>query len=471
MERSPKGALLRIVVVFIVLFVATGGGLYFSGLVALPQGLVPPAPPKVSAKNVIVMIADGVGYNHIAATDYFLDGRAGSQPYEQFPVKYAVSTYPAGGGYDPVLALSDFHYVISGTTDSAAAATAMATGVKTNNSAIGVDPQDQPLKNLVEVAEGMGKSTGVVTSVELSHATPAGFVAHNASRENYEEIAREMVLTSTVDVIMGAGNPWFDDNGEPRSTPDYRFVGGEGTWDGLLVGALGGDANGDGRPDPWALVQTREQFQALAKDQTPGRVIGVPEVHTTLQQARGGDKQADPFQVPRTETVPVLAEMAAAALNVLDNDPQGFFLMVEGGAMDWASADGQPGRMIEEEADFDKAVRVVIDWVERNSNWGEALLIVTADHETGYLTGPGSDPKVLPLVNNGPGEMPGMEWHSTDHVNTLVPLFAKGWLAGSFARYADQSDPVRGPYIDNTEIARLISEEMQRSGLSPEEST
>ena len=192
------------------------------------------------------------------------------------------------------------------------------------------------------------------------------------------------------------------------------------------------DCNGDGMPDPWTLIQTRAEFQALASSRTPGslRVLGVAQAYTTTQQARGGDGQAAPYVVPRNAEVPTLTEMSPAALNVLDDNPNGFFLMIEGGAVDWAAHANQAGRTIEEEIDFNQAVEAVVDWVETNSNWDETLLIVTGDHETGYLLGPGSGPGTPPVfnpvVNNGAGVVPGVQWGSGNHTNQLIPFFAKG---------------------------------------------
>jgi alkaline phosphatase len=185
-------------------------------------------------------------------------------------------------------------------------------------------------------------------------------------------------------------------------------------------------------------------------------VIGVAQVYQTLQQGRSGDSYAAPYVVPLIETVPTLEEMTRAALNVLDDDPDGFVLMVEGGAVDWAGHANQSGRVIEEQIDFDDAVSAVVAWVNENSNWGETLLIVTGDHETGYLTGPGSDPSWQPLANNGAGVLPGMEWHSGNHTNSLIPIFAKGDAARLLVSFADQIDPVRGRYVDNTEMARVV---------------
>ena len=228
------------------------------------------------------------------------------------------------------------------------------------------------------------------------------------------------------------------------------------TWNDLVAGTAGGDADGDGIADPWTLIEERAEFQALMSGPTPERVLGTAQVYQTLQYSRAGDSYADPYVVPLTETVPTLEEMTKAALNILDDDPDGLFLMIEGGAVDWASHGNRSGRMIEEQIDFDNAVQAVLDWVKANSNWGETLLVVTGDHETGYLTGPGSGPLWMPIVNNGAGVLPGMEWHSGSHTNSLIPLYAKGDAARMFKRYADEYDPVHGKYMDNTELAHVL---------------
>jgi alkaline phosphatase len=426
----------------------------------------PAAAMPTGPKHIIVMISDGWGYNQVDSASYYAYGRAGGQVYSSFPFRSAMSTYeverPADNcsplGYDPMLAWSNFAYVKAPcATDSASAATAMATGVKTYNGYLGVDVNGVPQWNIMQEAEAGGKATGVVTSVQFSHATPAGFIAHNISRNNYAAIANEMIYNSGTDVIIGAGNPGFDDDGN-TAVKDPKYVGGAATWNDLVAGTAGNDADGDGDFDAWTLIQTRQAFQAMAAGSTQSRVIGVPQVYTTLQQARSGNGNADPYVVPFTTSVPTLVEMTQAALNVLDNDPDGFLLMVEGGAVDWAGHANQSGRLIEEQIDFDNAVVAVMDWVQRNSNWGETLLIVTGDHETGYLTGPMDpmNPAWVPVVNNGSGVLPGMQWNFGDHTNQLIPFYAKGDDGRWFNKLADLRDPVRGPYIDNTEIAQVI---------------
>lgn len=421
--------------------------------------------PGHRVKNFIIMISDGCGYNHIDAASLYQYGRTGVQVYEQFPVRLGMSTYTAGHTYEPALAWKYFNYVSDNTcsTDSAAAATAMSTGVKTYNGAIGVDLDQLPLTNIIEVAERKGKATGVITSVPLSHATPAGFVAHNKNRGNLEQIARQMIYESRLEVIMGCGHPCYDDDGKPiEKKKEYKYVGGEATWEDLMDGSLTGcDADGDGDSDEWIFIDKHEDFLAMMVGPTPERIIGIPRKHTTLQQARGGDKKAEPFVVDYNGDVPTLAVMTKAALNVLDNDTDGFVLMIEGGAVDWAGHSNQSGRLIEEQIDFNRAVEAVLQWIVMNSSWGETLLIITADHECGYLTGPKSGmsqngPVWNPLIGRGVGKVPQMEWHSKKHTNSLVPFYAKGAGSQIFKRKARNCDPVRSHYLDNTSIVEVI---------------
>ena len=449
-----------------------------------------------TAKNIILLISDGCGYYHVDAVTLYQYGATGRQVYEYFPHRYAVSTgslFLNGKGttteteYEPDQAWRFFDYVKKHYTDSAASATAMSSGVKTVNGAIGVDAKRQPVRHITEGAKELGKSVGVVTSVQWSHATPAGFVAHNPSRKNYTEIAREMLLDSRCDVIMGCGHPLFNNDGQPTEHADYKHVGGPSIWTGLLSGETECDTDDDGIcdktlqdidtdsvPDPWTLIQTLSDFQWLQAGPTPKRVLGIPQVRSTLQYDRTGivhepqwDKPEVPYSTPLLTTVPNLKEMALAALNVLDNDPDGFFLMVEGGAVDWASHGHNAARMIEEQIDFNQSVETVVQWVEDNSNWDETLVIVTGDHETGYLTGPGSGYRATdphdepvpiwnPLTNNGVGQVPGLEWHSETHTNSVLPLYAKGAGSGYFQEYIQGTDPVRGPYVDNTAVARVM---------------
>lgn len=422
------------------------------------------------------MIGDGMGFNHILATNFYNTGDTITQSYESFPVKLASCTYPAktgsypeklhwSAGYNPRLAWTDFSYVKENCTESAASATALATGKKTYNNAIGLDVNGDRTMNLTEFAKSLGKSAGVVTSVPFSHATPAGFVAHNATRKNYADIAREMIIDSKCDVIMGCGNPEYDDNAKPVHKK-YTYVGDSLLWlalhensksDFIVAGSKRSvqDIDGDHRADPWTVIEDKTEFEKLTTGKTPKRVLGVPKVHTTLQVRRDGDTKAAPYTVPFNQNVPSLATMAQGAVNILKNNKKGFFLMIEGGTIDWAGHGNQSGRLIEELTGFNATVDAIVHWVESKSSWDETLVIVTADHETGYLWGPGSGAPATyhPLVNNGKGSMPGMQWYSEDHTNSLVPFFAKGSGSDVYKILADEQDSVRGSFIQNSEVA------------------
>ncbi|MEI6455600.1 MAG: alkaline phosphatase [bacterium] len=438
----------------------------------------------VHRKNIILIIGDGMGFNAEKATEFYLGKK---MVWESFPVMLAVATYAAsvddnepadqmGGkssvGYDPVAAWKDTAYLRRNATESSAAATTMATGFKTYNKSIGIGMKSDTLKNLVEIAKSLGKSAGVVSSVPFSHATPAGFVTHNRSRSKYTEIARDMILKSRCDVIMGTGNPAFDNDGRSlvKKWETTEYVGDSSLWAQLVKGSgkqtrfvferrdyKVKDCNGDGLADPWTVVQNLDDFKSLEQGVTPVRVLGCPEVHSALQMARAAGKgetnDSPPFVTPYIKDIPTLAGMALGAINVLDNNPRGFFLMIEGGAIDWAEHNSQKGRTIEEVVGLNEAVEAVIGWVNSHSNWDETIVIVTADHETGYLWG---GPPFLPIGDNGVGSLPMMKFNSPNHTNSLVPLFAKGRGSELFQGFATGQDPVRGPYIQNSDIQKLI---------------
>ncbi|MEE9432184.1 MAG: alkaline phosphatase [Melioribacteraceae bacterium] len=448
-------------------------------------------------KNVILFIADGMGFNVVDATSYYQYGKTGEQIYEKFPVALAVSTHLSGGvEYNPDSAWTDFNWVLKKPTDSASSGSSMATGSKTYRGAISVDTLKRPLETIIDRYERQGKSTGVISTVPFSNATPAVFVAHNISRQNYKEIAKEMILDSKTDVIMGGGNPFYNPNGslvselskrfigekeiwdmnnggEPISSEvgklikesEFRYVGGKKTWDLLSAGKAGGDADGDGVNDPWTLIQDRKSFQNYMSGETPKRLLGVFKSGQASQIERDTTNEKwTPFSVPFMETIPTLKEMTLAAINVLDENKDGFFLMAEGGAVDWAAHSNILSRTIEEQIDFNKAIEAACNWVKKNSSWDETLIIVTADHETGYLVGPNSNSKLAksrneiwkPIINNGKGKMPSVEWHTGGHTNSLIPIYAKGTGSNEFKKAIKGTDPIHGKYIDNTDIGKII---------------
>ncbi len=384
--------------------------------------------------------------------------------------------YPGLPGPYPIVC-EGYHFMETTWPDSAAAATAISTGRKTYNNAINwSDLNASQGPTIVEIAEGLGKSTGTISTVQWSHATPAGLsTAHNISRNNYQAIADAM-LSSDMEVIMGAGHPQFNDSNvqtiaaynDPAVTDSKaKYVGGRANWIALNEGT-----HASGR----TLIQSKSDFESLAAGtfnggNLPAKLVGTAQVASTLQQSRGGDAMAAPCVVAPNSGVPTLAVMTKGALNVLDKNPNGFFLHIEGGAVDWANHANQPGRMIEEQIDFNNAVEAVSDYLNANThgnNWANTLVILTADHECGMLFGPDSD--TLPfagLVNNGAGHMPGMKYNSDNHTNALVPVYAKGPGSELFAGLVDGVDAqvgIRygrpdfdGRYIDNTDIFTVMN--------------
>jgi len=421
-------------------------------------------------KNIIIMISDGAGYNHILATDYYQYGESGKQIYQSFPVQHFMSTYSTNAeGYDPQLAWNDTLYIDSKWTDSAASATALSTGYKTKNGYLGLDPDKKKLQHFSEFIKSKGKKLGTVTTVVACHGTPTGFTIHSAFRKDYPGLFQSMILDSDLSVMMGAG---LNDEDTMPDHKKYFYVGQKEFWqqveqeardfdldnDGVKDKSVS-DIDGDGLPDAWKVTRERQDFLNISKDNAPKRLLGIFQNRANAQYDRDGDKDAEPFEVPLREEIPTLSEMTNAAFNVLDND-QGFWLMIEAGAVDKASHAKWKGRTIEEQIEFNQAVESVVRWIEENSSWDETLLIVTADHETGHISGHSNMLKgpVVDVKNMGKGNMPEFFFLTSEHTNSLVPFYAKGVGASNFTSKASKDDPIHGKYMDSTDLAKTLFE-------------
>ncbi|MGO2659555.1 alkaline phosphatase [Mycetocola reblochoni] len=460
MSTTPLGRRSRLIVA------GTITGLVCGGIPALGAAAAPGEPR--TPKNVIVMISDGAGYNQFDAARLFETGESyrqvavdpatgavdrvpgtPSQVYDSYPVQVSQSHYSASGraAYTTEDAWGDFDWVASGATDSAAAGTALGTGVKTNNGVLGHDASGERLLTVGEQAKEVGKKVGLVTSVTFNHATPAGFIAHNPDRNDYHGLATEMI-DSGADVIIGAGHPEYTDANEKRAA---HF--GSGSW--ISESDFTRVSTGQ---TPFEYIEAAADFASVAAgEDVPDKLFGLARTAETFQYNRPGldNDKATPFTDPLNEDVPSLATSAQAALNVLEKDDDGFFLMVEGGAVDWAGHANQTTRLVEEQVDFNSAVEQVDAWVEKNSSWDETLVVVTADHETGYLSGPGADPSWTPLTGEK-GALPEVSWSSGGHTNALVPFFAKGAGSELLAARSDSWDVVRGAYLDNTDVGEVV---------------
>ena len=444
------------------------------------------------ARNVIVMISDGAGYHTWTAASYFRHGALGQEVYDRFPVKTLMTTFPlntsreptndmtAQVGYDPAAAWSTapvegsfeggvtkltypklfggYDFVRQNYADSAAAGTALSAGVKTYNNAINWSNDGRALRHMGELAKASGRALGVVTSVQISHATPASYLAQNISRNNYAEIGAQIVTEGLADLVMGAGHPMFGKDGAYRTPTEenFRYVGGANSWMKLQTGQTA-----------YQLIESRADFEALAAGSlTLGKdkVMGVAPVDSTLQFQRPGTGMGGMIA-----SVPSLETMTRGALAFLGARPEGFFLMVEGGAVDWAAHANDTARIIEEQIDFNRSVEAVVAWIEANGGFDETLLIVTTDHGNGIAYGPESDVFAFqPITNMGRGNLPGVKWHYDTHTNELVPVWSAGPGSRLLADAATAVDPSvalvgwqgEGRYHDNTDIARVCATAM-----------
>jgi len=253
-------------------------------------------------------------------------------------VTLSVDTSQYGKTYDLALSYQDFTYLKLNPTDSETCSTAITTGVKTDKGKISIGHDLNILGNAVEFFEDKRYLTGGGASVPFSYATPAGFSAHVSSRSSYHEITSQMIYASGLDLIMGTGHPLYDDTGVLRSSPSYNHVGYSEIWNGLTLGTAGNDANGDGVFDAWKLVYRKDGFYSLARGEISGRIIGIAPVYQTLQE-----KRTDAVNT----AVSSITDMSLGAVQLFATSGENFFLVIEGGAIDFASHDNNLSRMIE----------------------------------------------------------------------------------------------------------------------------
>ena len=284
--------------------------------------------------NIIVMIGDGMGTEQIRAGRLFAP--KGELALDRMDARPGLMTTHSASGK---------------TTDSAAAATALATGHKTHNYAIAVDVDGNPLETSLEHAKAGGMATGILSSVYIVDATPGVWAAHATDRGSYAEIAVQQARAG-VEVILGGGRENYLPEGE-------RGTGGPDLIE-ELIGA------------GYEFVDTAN---ALAASKTPdGRLLGL---FSESELTYALDRQHD-----ANLREPTLAQMTAKAIEVLRGDPDGFFLMVEGGAIDWRGHERDAAGVVQEMLAFDDAIAVAVGFAAEDN---DTLLIVTADHETGDM--------------------------------------------------------------------------------------
>jgi alkaline phosphatase len=304
------------------------------------------------ARNIILLIGDGMGVAQIYSG---LTANKGSLNLEQFKCI----------GFSKTWSASDY------VTDSGAGATAISTGVKTYNGAIGVDTSQQALKTILEIAEEHQMSTGLVSTSSITHATPASFIAHNADRDRYEEIAADFLKTD-IEVFIGGGKDNFSNRTDKRD----------------LIAEL--NAKG------YTVTDSLPDLRNLKTKKLAGFTA---KVHNPPYSKGRGD---------------MLTISSLKAIEILNENKKGFFLMIEGSQIDWACHENNTEYLVNEMIDFDRTIGKVLEFAKADEN---TLVIVTADHETGGAALFNGDYKTGKVEVN---------FSTKHHTGIMVPVFAYG---------------------------------------------
>lgn len=360
----------------------------------------------VEAENIILMVGDGMGTAQRNAIRLAYVGLTGELAMDSMPHAGRAHTNSA----DPKTFV----------TDSAAAATAMASGVKTYNGAIGMNLDREPVTTVLEAAEEMGMSTGLVTTSQVTDATPAAFGSHVLDRDAQSKIAEQYLTSSRPEVILGGGEDYWYPEGNPGKHPDNPPADpseqSKGT-EGNLVEL----AQEQGYEYVWDLEGLQEA--------DGGKLLGLFANEEMFQYGKNVEEVYAP-------AVP-LTEMTSTALDILSDGPassdEGFFLVVEEEGTDAMSHVNDAALTIKSGIEFDKSVAMVKDFAEEN---GETLVIVVGDHQTGGMTIEAVDPEDESgdglSAEDGPISVAGsdqqfmVDWTTGGHAAVDVPLTAMG---------------------------------------------
>lgn len=360
------------------------------------------------AKNIIFMVPDGMGLSNVTSTRIFVNGLDGAPlNLETLPQIGYQRTYSAN----------------STVTDSAAAASAWACGEKCNNNQISCHDMDgdyqcdEPVApTVLELAKVKKKATGLVATSTITHATPAAWGAHVYYRNCETEIGRQLVLKTGVDVLLGGG-----------IGPDSNC---------LAPSSLSGaEIIAQGQKAGYAYAATHAQL-VNAVSGGKKKILGL---------FTQGGKTPEMFRVDSSQTYPAdeptLPEMTKAALNVLEKDRHGFFLMVEGSQIDWANHANNISYQTAEIMAFDESVKAVLDWINaRHSRRLNTLLIIVADHDCGGFAVNGPDGAL-----SAAGKTVEAGWTSKGHTGQDTVIWSTG-----------PNSEKLGKALDNTELYGIM---------------
>ena len=470
---------------------------------AEPASVAVPAPMPV--RHLILFIGDGRHLADDIATSRYLFGQDEGLSYQRLPYRGQVATwdittydqYAAETGaapYDPQAieprlgydwrrggrapypldnppTAGDYFLSLPYpfATDSAAAATAMVTGHKTVKGAIAWGPGTTgeglggPLPTLAELLRAhLGFAIGIVSTVPFSHATPAALVSHGPRRDDYPALAAQILGETRPEVVIGGGFPG------PSGTADYQYLSRE------TLARVKADPDYqvvERQPGVDGTISLLEAAQVAAGN---GRklfgLFGGPQGN--FESPLAHDLPGTPLLTRATVENPLLKDAVLAALRVLTQDPDGFLLLAEQGDSDWANHANDFRRMIGTVWDLHEAVQTVVDYVNRPGDgmtWENTLLLVAADHATGYTRlatplGPGDLPRQAGEGSCGyasrePCTYPDGEviYGATNHTNEPVPLYAAGTAASPLLNAVAGTWYPGTDLIDNTQIFHVMA--------------
>lgn len=339
-----------------------------------------PPVKNTQVRNVILFIGDGMGFGPVALARMEAAGPDARLYMERMPVAAFVRTHSA----DAVV------------TDSAAAATALATGCKTNNGMVSVSPEGKKYLTILEAAKNKGMATGLVATSTITHATPACFAAHNKSRNNQQRIAEDL-LANKVNIILGGGREYF----LPKTSPGSKRTDQK-------------DLIDQAKNAGYSYIQTAEQLSSARG----------PYLLGLFQDGALTTEEPEPALAKLTEKA---IEILSRKKKGLFQKKKGFFLMVEGSQIDWACHDNDAENAVRQTLLFDLAIKSALDFAARDKH---TLVIVTADHDTGGLVIKAAETQ---------GELE-LSWATKSHTALPVPLFAYGPGAAIFSGVYDNTD-------------------------------
>lgn len=383
------------------------------------------------ARNVILFIGDGMGQAHRFAGQLLAAGRDGRLAMDRLAVT----------GQMGAMCIDPTTFV----TDSAAAATAIATGVKTVNGCVAIDAHGREQRTILEMAKASGRSTGLISTCQITDATPAAFAAHVPHRADQSEVARQYIERAEVDVILGGGGAHWFPVGQPlpvELTDSRRRLG---------VGS-DGDLVRRAHELGYEIVLDASSLQRSLRERRldpGGPLLGLFAAQEFfVQAAEGLGAVYDP---------PVsLADLTSAAIEILGTNSKGFFLMVEESAIDRMAHQNNAPLTLKGVLELDRAVQVALAFASRSPD--DTLIVVTADHECGGLAVAGSLDQPYPYEpggglldtmlagEDGPFPVAGtnygfvLGWATTGHTAAPVPITATGPGAERLAGSIENTD-------------------------------